>query len=103
MNAQNLPETTPPTFRTVLGAQMDISPLMCPLTRALMQDPVVFANGVSYERGALLAFLVTNPAYVPAQGPAFVPNTVLRGLIREIFPPAPLADEAPVEESGPIE
>ena len=105
MNAQNLPAPPPPVFRQVFGAQMDISPMMCPFSHTLMQDPVIFfVNGESYERSALIAFLAANPEHYPTHGPAFVSNTTLRVYIRSLFPPTPLSgDEAPVEESGPIE
>lgn len=58
----------------------------CPLTRQVMTDPVLAADGVTYERQAIsewMAYKDVSPAtHLPLPHKMLTPNTVLRaGLI----------------------
>lgn len=59
----------------------------CPITCELMEDPVLAADGHSYERGAIEAWLATH-ATSPKSGEelpsnALIPNHALRNLIAD--------------------
>ncbi|KDO32106.1 hypothetical protein SPRG_03324 [Saprolegnia parasitica CBS 223.65] len=60
---------------------------VCPLTHRVMVDPVVAADGRSYERAAIAKWLETHEAAPGAETPlpskALLPNLALRDAIRE--------------------
>ncbi|EQC28383.1 hypothetical protein SDRG_13930 [Saprolegnia diclina VS20] len=60
---------------------------VCPLTHRVMVDPVVAADGRSYERSAIIEWLETHEAAPGADAPlpskALLPNLALRDAIRE--------------------
>ena len=59
----------------------------CPITQEVMEDPVVCADGHSYERSAITQWLLsrnTSPATnMPLPSKSLVPNHALRNLIAE--------------------
>jgi hypothetical protein len=62
---------------------------ICPLTLELMEDPVVVADGHSYERRAIEAWFARGHrrsprTNLPLPHPVLVPNHALRGLIAEL-------------------
>lgn len=67
--------------RTPLG-------FVCPITRQVMRDPVVAADGRSYERAAVEAFLRAGNATSPVTGerlahPGLTPNAALASAIAQ--------------------
>lgn len=71
--------------------------LVCPLTRAVMRDPVCAADGSTYERSAI-GQLIRQAGRMPAMSPAtgrplqskqLVANVVLRQLITRLMPDLP--------------
>lgn len=61
---------------------------LCPITQDLMSDPVVCADGHSYERSAIAAWLAGGHATSPLTGArlpsaALTPNYALRSIIRD--------------------
>jgi len=81
-----------------------MNPYMCPLSRAVMRDPVILLNnGESYEREFLMRRLEADPAFGGEFNPPFWPNANLRSLIERLQQHDPLglltADMPPF---GPI-
>ncbi len=64
---------------------------MCPITLELMQDPVMAADGHTYERDALLRWLKTSnnsPATgAPLANRTIIPNYCVKMLIQELDTP----------------
>ena len=68
---------------------------LCPITQDFMRDPVVTADGQTYEREAIERWLAkqrmrqlpcTSPLTgEPLKDTKLVPNVVLRGLIRQLL------------------
>ena len=60
---------------------------MCPITQELMEDPVVTADGQTYERKEVTEWLATHNISPltgePLPHKDLVPNVALRNLIRE--------------------
>ena len=60
---------------------------MCPITQELMEDPVVTADGHTFERKEVAAWLgrrnISPLTGEPLPHTGLVPNVVLRGLIQE--------------------
>jgi hypothetical protein len=72
--------------------------LLCPITLAVMTDPVLASDGHSYERAAITTWLcsgrTTSPVTnLPLGNCSLVPNLTLRGAIEEFMKTrvAPLA------------
>jgi endonuclease-3 len=60
---------------------------LCPLCRELMTDPVILRrSGISYQRDALVSHLAAYPESAGGFTPAFIRNTALRTLIRQLPP-----------------
>ena len=76
---------------------------ICPITQAPMVDPCVCADGHSYERTAIAAWLETHDTSpqtnLPLEHKQLVPNTTLRNLIRSRVPAPVGAEPAPARES----
>ena len=76
---------------------------ICPITQAPMVDPCVCADGHSYERTAIAAWLETHDTSPKTNEPLahkqLVPNTTLRNLIRSQVPAPVGAEPAPARES----
>jgi len=80
---------------TVRGGSLQVEAFVCPITQDLMADPVVTADGHTYEREAILRWLHKQqscglPCTSPLTGEPLehinlVPNVALRGLIRELL------------------
>ena len=73
------------------------SRLACPLARARMVDPVVAADGFSYERAAIERWLADGERASPVTREplatlALLPNTTLRELIAELCAPGGASD-----------
>ena len=66
----------------------DLQAAMCPITQEVMEDPVVCADGHSYERAAITQWLLirdTSPCTnAPLSHKNVVPNYALRNLIAEV-------------------
>ncbi len=71
---------------------------ICPITQAIMTDPVIGSDGITYERSAIEAWFAaghtTSPmTRQPMTSQSLVPNYALKALIEEagaaIAPPAP--------------
>eukprot|EP00936_MAST-01D_sp_MAST-1D-sp1_P000319 g319.t1 len=93
------------------GADGDVPPsLLCPITKELMQDPVVAADGHTYERDAIQAWIqqqgqrghgrVNSPMTgAPLQSTELTPNHSLKSAIADFAQhrpaPAPAAPGAP--------
>ena len=68
---------------------------LCPITQEAMRDPVVTADGQTYEREAIERWILnqqrrglpnTSPLTgEPLESTHLVPNVLLRGLIRELL------------------
>ncbi len=62
--------------------------MLCPLTRAVMRDPVLCADGVTYERAAIAAWLTkhgTSPQTgLPLAEHHLVPNHSLRSVLCDL-------------------
>jgi hypothetical protein len=58
---------------------------LCPVSRAIMKDPVVAADGQTYERNAIESGSVnrTSPLTRKQISPYLVPNQILKGEILE--------------------
>ncbi|CAE7230209.1 PUB51 [Symbiodinium pilosum] len=67
----------------------------CPITQDLMADPVVAADGKSYERRAIEQWLQshsTSPlTNLPLENDALIPNTALKSVIQEFVSKLPEA------------
>ena len=76
---------------------------ICPITQAPMVDPCVCADGHSYERTAIAAWLETHDTSpqtnLPLEHKQLVPNTTLRNLIRNRVPAPAAPEPAPAPES----
>ena len=62
------------------------SEYLCPITRELMDDPVVLIDGFSYDREHIIRWLairMVSPITGTPVANALMPNTVLRVLIRD--------------------
>lgn len=60
---------------------------LCPLCRELMTDPVILRrSGISYQRDALVSHLAAYPESAGGYTPAFIRNTALHTLIRQLPP-----------------
>ena len=77
-----------PTYVTPddgLGDDVDIEEARCPITMEIMRDPVICADGHSYERGAIEAWLKrhsTSPTTnAKLDHKRLVPNHALRSII----------------------
>jgi small GTP-binding protein len=81
------------------GAGLPVE-LCCPITKYLMNDPVVMPDGHTYERGALVQWLERNPVSPITRQPMGIgdirPNHALKGVIDRYrrdhpkqFPPGP--------------
>ena len=61
--------------------------MLCPITQELMEDPVIAADGHTYERSAIQRWLQrrqTSPkAGTPLESATLFPNHLLRRLILE--------------------
>ena len=92
------------------GADGDVPSLLCPITKELMQDPVVAADGHTYERDAIQAWIqqqgqrghgrVNSPMTgAPLQSTELTPNHSLKSAIADFAQsrpaPAPAAPAAP--------
>jgi hypothetical protein len=87
----------PPITSSEPAAEDEATPddFVCPITQDLMADPVVTADGHTYEREAILRWLHKQqscglPCTSPLTGEPLehinlVPNVALRGLIRELL------------------
>lgn len=66
---------------------VDMAAAICPITQEIMEDPVVCADGHSYERGAIEKWLQTRQTSPSTNAPLLhknlVPNHALRNLIAE--------------------
>ena len=76
--------SVPPAF---LDARTPLE-VVCPITRQVMRDPVVAADGQSYERAAITAFLQAGNTTSPVSGqrlahPGLVPNAALASAISD--------------------
>ena len=63
---------------------------ICPVTRQIMRDPVVAADGQSYERAAIEAFLRAGNTTSPVTGqrlahPGLTPNAALAAAISQFM------------------
>ena len=90
-------KTERPTPRRVEGAPPQF---FCPITLAVMSDPVITADGQTYERHAIEKWLLGN-ATSPLTGKALphfelAPNVVLRSLIEDFIDKQP-AEGVPAE------
>ena len=59
---------------------------LCPITRELMDDPVVLTDGFSYERVAIIEWVqsrMISPMTGAAVANVLMPNTVLRVMIND--------------------
>jgi len=60
---------------------------LCPITHELMNDPVIAADGHTYERTAIGRWLKTNTTSPKSgdelESKALLPNYMARGMIRE--------------------
>ena len=66
--------------------QLPPTEFQCPITRDLMDDPVVLTDGFSYERAAIVEWMksktISPMTGMPVVG-SIVPNTVLRVMIND--------------------
>ncbi|CAK9019275.1 unnamed protein product [Durusdinium trenchii] len=84
------PSETAATFKAMTGSPELSTPadFICPITQDIMEDPVVAADGVSYERYAIELWWrnghhsspLTN---LPLEHAMLLPNQALRNLIQE--------------------
>ena len=69
------------------AAMVDMAAAICPITQEVMEDPVVCADGHSYERSAIEKWLQTKSTSPSTNAPLLhknlVPNHALRNLIAE--------------------
>ena len=78
----------------VSGARLDslnISPTLCTLSGEVMRDPVIAADGHTYERNRIECWLQRHGQVSPMSGTrlpnrALIPNRALRQLIGSIYP-----------------
>lgn len=59
--------------------------VICPITKEVMINPVVAADGISYERKAIQAYLQKNNNYTPTgqkQKNPLIPNRILQDVIK---------------------
>ena len=92
------PEAPPGGGSADSGADSRHEAFICPITQDLMSDPVVTADGQTYERVAIERWIHkqqssqlpnTSPLTgAPLEHTNLVPNVVLRGMIRELLEPA---------------
>ena len=66
----------------------DLPACICPITHEVMEDPVVCADGHSYERAAITQWLLARDTSPCTNAPLLhknvVPNHALRNLIAEV-------------------
>jgi Mg-chelatase subunit ChlD len=71
----------------------------CPITFGLMQDPVIAADGHTYEREAIEQWLVNNftspKTNLPLASTNLIPNIALRNTIRDMLAKQPLHFQTP--------
>ena len=71
----------------------------CPITFGLMQDPVIAADGHTYEREAIEQWLVNNitspKTNLPLPSTNLIPNIALRNTIRDMLAKQPLHFQTP--------
>ena len=69
------------------ATMVDMAAAICPITQEVMEDPVVCADGHSYERSAIEKWLQTKSTSPSTNAPLLhknlVPNHALRNLIAE--------------------
>ena len=63
---------------------------VCPITRRVMREPVVAADGASYERAAITAYLQAGNTVSPVSGqrlahPGLTPNAALAAAISQFM------------------
>ncbi|XP_057293961.1 WD repeat, SAM and U-box domain-containing protein 1-like [Hydractinia symbiolongicarpus] len=68
---------------------------LCPITRELMSDPVLVADGFTYERSSITAWIKSGKSTSPMtnrpmQHTNLIPNRSLKSAIMRYFGPAPL-------------
>ena len=72
----------------MLPSLCDVPAAMCPITQEIMEDPVVCADGHSYERSAITHWLLTRDTSPSTNTPLahrnVMPNFALRNLIAEV-------------------
>lgn len=56
---------------------------LCPITRELMEEPVITRNGVTYSKASLLAWLQVNPSEPSSREPCRIEDTVPNIVIRD--------------------
>lgn len=91
MGRSNLLRNVGPIIIAAFGGTITEVPeeFVCPITRELFDDPVVAADGVTYERRAIERHLQMNEAprspmtNLPLAHKTLLPNTTLRKHIRE--------------------
>lgn len=79
---------------------------ICPITQAEMVDPVICADGITYERAAIEAWLARGNTTSPMTRQnlahtTLIPNLALRATIEAMRSSAPAAAPAPVAASAP--
>ena len=79
---------SPSRVQSTMPFSADLPACICPITQDVMEDPVVCADGHSYERAAITQWLLardTSPCTnAPLQHKNVVPNHALRNLIAEV-------------------
>ena len=64
-----------------------LNAFLCPITQAVMEDPVILEDGFSYEREAITQWLQKNPVSPSTNQPVdpkvMIENRLLRTLIHE--------------------
>eukprot|EP00658_Telonema_sp_P-2_P021812 TRINITY_DN18695_c0_g1_i1.p1 TRINITY_DN18695_c0_g1~~TRINITY_DN18695_c0_g1_i1.p1 ORF type:complete len:162 (+),score=46.84 TRINITY_DN18695_c0_g1_i1:402-887(+) len=91
-------EPQPSTTATLLLGQLDSSvqvprQFLCPITQEVMVEPVVAADGFSYEKQAISMWMARSNSGVclspmtrdPMEDGRLIPNQVVRSLIREFY------------------
>ncbi len=72
---------------------------LCPITQERMRDPVIAADGHTYERAAIEQWLrqsATSPvSRAPMKAAALIPNIALRAIADKVLGPLPEVPKAP--------